>query len=193
MSVERLTALLAALAPRRLGDIVLHDPEGPSRVVARFPTFADYVDLAIGQIRRYGASESQVAYALLRLLRVAGAQTRDSHWRQVLATHARVLLVDRRTHHLPARGSGPSAERGRDPTPGTGSANRVSEGRPECQHFDRYEQCQKSQSYEKASLIHGIYHERKKLGVFVCLRFERESRNVMTAVPCVMWCTSSWS
>jgi uncharacterized membrane protein len=67
MSVERLTALLAALAPRRLGDIVLHDPEGPSRVVARFPTFADYVDLAIGQIRRYGAREPQVAYALLRL------------------------------------------------------------------------------------------------------------------------------
>ena len=54
MSVERLTALLAALAPRRLGDIVLHDPEGPPRVVARFPTFADYVDLAIDQIRRYG-------------------------------------------------------------------------------------------------------------------------------------------
>ena len=57
MSVERLTSLLAALAPRRLGDIVLHDPKGPSRVVACFPTFADYVDLAIGQIRRYGARE----------------------------------------------------------------------------------------------------------------------------------------
>jgi uncharacterized membrane protein len=94
MSVERLTALLAALAPRRLGDIVLHDPEGPSRVVARFPTFADYVDLAIGQIRRYGASEPQVVYALLRLLRVAGAQTRDSYRRQVLAIHARLLLAD---------------------------------------------------------------------------------------------------
>jgi hypothetical protein len=37
MSVERLTALLAALAPRRLGDIVLHDLDGPSRVVAPFP------------------------------------------------------------------------------------------------------------------------------------------------------------
>ena len=57
MSVERLTALLAALAPRQLGDIVLHDTDGPSRVVAHFPTFADYVDLAVGQIRRYGASE----------------------------------------------------------------------------------------------------------------------------------------
>ena len=94
MSVERLTALLAALAPRRLGDIVLHDPEGPPRVVARFPTFADYVDLAIDQIRRYGASEPQVAYALLRLLRIAGAQTRDSHRRQVLVTHARLVLAD---------------------------------------------------------------------------------------------------
>jgi hypothetical protein len=28
------------------------------------------------------------------LLRVAGAQTRDSHRRQVLATHARLLLAD---------------------------------------------------------------------------------------------------
>jgi uncharacterized membrane protein len=63
-------------------------------VVARFPTFADYVDLAIGQIPRYGASQPQVAYALLRLLRVAGAQTRDSHRRQVLATHARLVLAD---------------------------------------------------------------------------------------------------
>ena len=61
MSVERLTALLAALAPRQLGDIVLHDTDGPSRVVAHFPTFADYVDLAVGQIRRYGASEPQVS------------------------------------------------------------------------------------------------------------------------------------
>jgi uncharacterized membrane protein len=94
MSVERLTALLAALAPRRLGDIVLHDPDGTSRVVARFPTFADYVDLAIGQIRRYGAREPQVVYALLRLLRVVGALTRDSHRRQVLASHARLVLAD---------------------------------------------------------------------------------------------------
>jgi uncharacterized membrane protein len=94
MSVERLTALLAAVAPRRLGDIVLHDPDGLSRVVAHFPTFAEYVDLAIGQIRRYGASEPQVAYALLRLLRVTGAQTRDSHQRQVLASHARLVLAD---------------------------------------------------------------------------------------------------
>ena len=94
MSVERLTALLAALAPRRLGDIVLYDPDGPSRVVAHFPTFADYVDLAVGQIRRYGASEPQVAYALLRLLQVAGAQTRDSGRRQVLASHARLVLAD---------------------------------------------------------------------------------------------------
>jgi uncharacterized membrane protein len=94
MSVERLTALLAALAPRQLGDIVLHDPDGPSRVVAHFPTFADYVDLAVGQIRRYGASEPQVAYALLRLLQVAATQTRDSQRRQVLASHARLVLAD---------------------------------------------------------------------------------------------------
>ena len=63
-------------------------------MVACFPTFADYVDLAIGQIRRYGASDPQVAYALLRLLRVAGAQTGDSHRRQVLAAHARLVLAD---------------------------------------------------------------------------------------------------
>jgi hypothetical protein len=72
-------------------------------VVARFPTFAGYVDLAVGQIRRYGASEPQVAYALLRLLRVAGAQTRDSHRRQVPASHARLVLADaERTIRQPA-------------------------------------------------------------------------------------------
>ena len=94
MSVERLTALLAALAPRQLGDIVLHDPDGPSRVIAHFPTFTDYVDLAVGQIRRYGASEPHVAYALLRLLQVAGTQTGDSKRRQALAGHARLVLAD---------------------------------------------------------------------------------------------------
>src|SRR4029077_19005608 len=54
------------------------------------------------------------------------------------AGHPRTALAGRRrTHHLPARGSGPSAERGRDPTPGTGRLTGVSGGRPECQHFDR--------------------------------------------------------
>ena len=52
--------------------------------------------------------------------------------------HPRTALAGRRrTHHLSARGSGPSAERGRDPTPGTGRLTGVSGGRPECQHFDR--------------------------------------------------------
>jgi Predicted membrane protein (DUF2254) len=58
MSVEKLTALLAARAPRRLVTLFLYDPDGPSRVVAHFPTFADYVNLAIGQIRRYGVGEA---------------------------------------------------------------------------------------------------------------------------------------
>jgi uncharacterized membrane protein len=127
MSVERLTALLAALAPRRLGDIVLHDPEGPSRVVVRFPTFADYVDLAIGQIRRYGASEPQVAYALTTA--ASGSRRADARQRPAAgAGHPRTARAGRRrTHHLPARGSGPSAERGRDPTPGTGRLRRPSD------------------------------------------------------------------
>ena len=60
----------------------------------RTPTFADDVDLAVSQIRRYGASEPQVADALLRLLQVVGTQTRESQRRQVLASHARLVLAD---------------------------------------------------------------------------------------------------
>ena len=120
MSVERLTALLAALAPRQLGDIVLHDTDGPSRVVAHFPTFADYVDLAVGKIRRYGASEPQVAYALLQLLQVAATQTGDSKRRQVLASHARLVLADAERTICQPGGSGLSPERGRDPSRGAG-------------------------------------------------------------------------
>jgi uncharacterized membrane protein len=89
-------------------------------VVAHFPTFADYVDLAVGQIRRYGASEPQVAYALLQLLRVAATQTGDSKRRQVLASRARLVLADaERTICQPAD-LARLQKRGRDPSRGAG-------------------------------------------------------------------------
>jgi hypothetical protein len=90
-------------------------------VVAHFPTFADYVDLAVGQIRRYGASEPQVAYALLQLLQVAATQTGDSKRRQVLAqVTQRLVLADAERTICQPGGSGLSPERGRDPSRGAG-------------------------------------------------------------------------
>jgi uncharacterized membrane protein len=76
MSVERLTALLAALAPRRLGDIVLHDLDGASRVVAPFPdreslASRPLMNLFFGSVRESKLIRSMICVSLTRLLTYA--------------------------------------------------------------------------------------------------------------------------
>lgn len=73
-AVGHLAALLTALAARDLRPEVMRDDEGTVRVVVRRPDFAELLDLACGQPRRYGAGEPSVVLALLELLETVGRQ-----------------------------------------------------------------------------------------------------------------------
>ncbi len=61
------SALLCELAHRQLGAVALHQ-DHVLRVVLCRPDFADLVDLAVGQPRRYGAADLEVASRLYALL-----------------------------------------------------------------------------------------------------------------------------
>lgn len=66
--------LLAHLTHRDLGAKIVRDDEGTLRVALARPSFADFLDEACGQIRRYGAGEPDVVHALLDLLADVGRQ-----------------------------------------------------------------------------------------------------------------------
>ncbi|MBA4022885.1 MAG: DUF2254 domain-containing protein [Gordonia sp.] len=65
--IDQLATVLASLATRSLGPVVARlGTDGYVTVPAR--DFGEYLDLACGQIRRYGAGEPAVAVALVRAL-----------------------------------------------------------------------------------------------------------------------------
>jgi len=86
--------VLAELSHRPLGNQMLRDPAGAPRVAIPGRDFAYYVDLACGQIRRYGRSEPRVMLALLRILRSTGRFCADDDTRAVLAQQVRLVLAD---------------------------------------------------------------------------------------------------
>ncbi|CAN5467045.1 DUF2254 domain-containing protein [soil metagenome] len=67
-ALGHISAILCQLADRDLGFVVLCDDEENVRVVLRRPSFAEVVDIAITQPRRYGSSDPQVMHRLFRLL-----------------------------------------------------------------------------------------------------------------------------
>lgn len=71
-TLGRSAALLCELASRNLGPRILRDGDGRVRVVLRGHTFADLLDLAVAQPRRYGAADPAVLARLARLLREVG-------------------------------------------------------------------------------------------------------------------------
>ncbi len=93
-AIHRLTVVLCALAVTPLDDYVAARRDGSPGVVVKMPSFADYVDLACGLIRRYGASEPTVTAALLRMLQDVQAMVTDPGRRQVLQAEARLVLSD---------------------------------------------------------------------------------------------------
>ena len=72
-ALEHLGVLLASLVRRPLGSQRLHDDAGTTRVVVPGRDLSYYLDLATGQIRRYGCAEPRVDRALLRVLATTGA------------------------------------------------------------------------------------------------------------------------
>jgi uncharacterized membrane protein len=68
-AVDHLGSILAALSLRQHGPQVVADAQGTVRLHVPGRDFAYLVDLALGQVRRYGANEPRVVRALLRVCR----------------------------------------------------------------------------------------------------------------------------
>lgn len=92
-ALDRLASLISLLGTRTLGADIRQDHTGTDRAIAAGPAFADYLDLACGQIRRYGCAEPAVCLALLRLLEVAATVVTDPHRRAAIADHVRLVLA----------------------------------------------------------------------------------------------------
>jgi uncharacterized membrane protein len=93
-AIEHLSVVLASLAGRRLENQLLLDPDGVLRVVVPGRDLAYYLDLACGQVRRYGRAEPRVDRALLRILHSTGLPGRRWPVRSLVAQQVRLVLAD---------------------------------------------------------------------------------------------------
>lgn len=91
-SLEHISVLLATLAQRQLGAQLIRDGGGTLRVVVPSRDLAYFLDLATGQVRRYGRAEPRVVRALLRVLRNTGQFCRDDAGRALVADHVRLVM-----------------------------------------------------------------------------------------------------
>ena len=90
-ALDHLTVVLAALARRPLGPQILHDSGGALRVVVPARDLAYFLELATGQIRRYGATEPRVLRGLLRALHSTGRFCVSDAGRATVARHVRLV------------------------------------------------------------------------------------------------------
>ncbi|WP_223168148.1 DUF2254 domain-containing protein [Nonomuraea sp. SYSU D8015] len=79
-AIGHMADLLVTLCGRKLGPTLHTDAAGRGRVVVPDRDLRYYLELACGQVRRYGAAEPTVLKALLAMLRdVAAAARNDEH------------------------------------------------------------------------------------------------------------------
>ncbi|WP_158853436.1 DUF2254 domain-containing protein [Saccharothrix deserti] len=90
-AIGHMSDLLVKIAGRRLGGTLHEDDRRVGRVVVPDRDLTYYLDLACGQIRRYGRREPTVLNALLRMLRDVAAAARDDDQRAAIG--AQVDLV----------------------------------------------------------------------------------------------------
>ncbi|MGW1347071.1 DUF2254 family protein, partial [Kribbella sp. NPDC002412] len=94
-AIEHLSVVLAALAARRdLGSQFLRDDAGVLRVVVPGRDLEYYLDLACGQVRRYGKAEPRVVRAQLRVLHSTGQFCADDAGRRLVIGHVNLLMKD---------------------------------------------------------------------------------------------------
>ena len=96
-AIDRLASLLAVLVTRRLGPLI-GEEAGVARVFAPGMSFADYLDLACGQIRRFGAGEPAAMTALLVMLRQVAVFTSDPRRRRALGEQAAMIVTAAERH-----------------------------------------------------------------------------------------------
>ena len=95
-ALEHLGVLLAHLVRRPLGSQRLHDHAGTTRVVVPGRDLSYYLDLATGQIRRFGCAEPRVDRALLRVLATTGTFCTNADDLALIAGHVRLVVDDAR-------------------------------------------------------------------------------------------------
>lgn len=77
-ALGHISAILCELAGRDLGPVLLRDDEDRVRVILRRPAFAEVLDTAIAQPRRYGSSDPQVMGRLFLALEEISWHSRDA-------------------------------------------------------------------------------------------------------------------
>jgi uncharacterized membrane protein len=92
-AVDHLSVILAALATRPLGGLTLTDRQGTRRVHSPGRDWKYYIDLGLGQVRRFGHTEPRVVLSLLRVARDLGTLCPPAR-RAALRDYVRVLLDD---------------------------------------------------------------------------------------------------
>ncbi|HEY8701726.1 MAG TPA: DUF2254 domain-containing protein [Arthrobacter sp.] len=92
-AVDHLGTILAALTLRQHGPQAVADAQGTVRLHIPARDFAYLVDLALGQVRRYGANEPRVVRALLRVCRDL-AWFGDAGHRAVVRRYVETLMSD---------------------------------------------------------------------------------------------------
>lgn len=68
LAIDQLQRLLGAAGRRRLLEEGVHEPDGTLRLIFRTPNWEDFVELAVREIRQYGASSFQVSRRLHAML-----------------------------------------------------------------------------------------------------------------------------
>lgn len=86
--------LFVRLLGRRLGATVHCDDTGTARAIVPDRDLRYYLDLACGQLRRFGAEEPTVLIALLRMLRDAATAARDDDQREEIRRAARLVATE---------------------------------------------------------------------------------------------------
>ena len=89
--VDHLAALLARIAGRRIAPRARGDGSR-LRVIARGPTFADFVDLALDDVRRNAKGNVTILSRLFDAIETTAGCTRDAARRRVLLVHVERLV-----------------------------------------------------------------------------------------------------
>lgn len=92
-AVGHLAALLSLLVRRDVVPIIHRDDEGDARVVVPVADVCGYLDLACGQIRRYGAGEPAVTSELLHMLRDVARCDLDPRHAAAVAREADMVIA----------------------------------------------------------------------------------------------------
>lgn len=98
--------LLVSLTGCRLGPTLHHDAEGVGRAVVADRDLGYYLELACGQVRRYGAREPSVLEGLHRMLRDVATCARDDGQRREVAAAAELVTRSASDGLLPRERAG---------------------------------------------------------------------------------------